>query len=152
MRLAIVLGDDYRATNQKVMSGSATTAGRSAFLIYLVDDEKVLLDIAEIALLADGYELKKFHDPQAAFESFTQEPRKPSLLLTDYAMEPMNGIELSAKCKSAYPALKVVLISGTPGSEIPAQSSVTVDKFMPKPYVPAELANTVRSLLYADAV
>lgn len=134
------------------MSGSATTAGKGTFLIYLVDDEELLLDIAAVALLADGYELKKFHNPQTAFESFTQEPRKPSLLLTDYAMAPMNGIELSAKCKSEHPALKVLLVSGTVGSEILPQYSLTVDKFMQKPYEPGELARTVRSLLAADAV
>ena len=131
------------------MSGSATTAGKSEFLIYLVDDEELLLDIAEFALLADGYQLKKFHDPKTAFESFTRELHKPSLLLTDYAMGSMNGIELSIKCKSAHPALKVLLVSGTAGSEIPPQFSVTVDKFMPKPYEPGELASTVRSLLAA---
>ena len=148
MRLASAWPLHYGAMQQK-MSGSATTAGKSAFLIYLVDDEEMLLDIAEFALLAEGYELKKFHDPEAAFESFTREPHKPSLLLTDYAMSPMNGIELSIKCKSAYPALKVLLVSGTAGSDIPPQHSVTVDKFMPKPYEPGELARTVRALLAA---
>jgi DNA-binding NtrC family response regulator len=129
------------------MSGSVTTAGKSDLLVYLVDDEDVLLDMAEVALLADGYELKKFHDPQSALESFTHEPRKPSLLLTDYAMGTMNGVELSLKCKSAYPALKVLLVSGTAGPEIMPQFPVTVDKFMQKPYAPGELASTVRSLL-----
>lgn len=129
------------------MSGSATTAGKSELLVYLVDDEDVLLDMAEVALLAEGYELKKFHDPQTALESFAKETHKPSLLLTDYAMASMDGIELSRKCKSAYPALKVLLVSGTAGPEIMPQFPVTVDKFMQKPYEPGELASTVRSLL-----
>ena len=131
------------------MSGSASTAGKSERLVYLVDDEDVLLDMAEVALLAEGYELKKFHDPHTALESFTREPHKPSLLLTDYAMVPMNGVELSLKCKSAYPALKVLLVSGTAGPEIMPQFPVSVDKFMQKPYEPGELASTVRSLLGA---
>ncbi|HTD67932.1 MAG TPA: response regulator [Candidatus Limnocylindria bacterium] len=116
-------------------------------LIYLVDDEEPLLTLAEVSLLADGYELKKFQDPAVAFESFTHEPRKPSLLLTDYAMGPMNGMELSAKCKSAHPALKILMVSGTAGPEVVHEAPGTVDKFMPKPYKPAELASTVRLLL-----
>jgi DNA-binding NtrC family response regulator len=148
MRLASAFQRHYCAHNQN-MSGSATTAGKSAFLIYLVDDEEIFLDMAEVALFAEGYKLKKFHDPQTAFESFTQEVRKPSLLLTDYAMGSMNGIELSLKCKSAHPALKVLLVSGTAGPEILPQFSITVDKFMQKPYEPQELASTVRSLLAA---
>jgi DNA-binding NtrC family response regulator len=119
-------------------------------LIYLVDDEELLLELAEVSLLADGYALKKFQNPQAAFESFTREPNKPSLLLTDYAMDSMTGMELSAKCKSAHPPLKILMVSGTEGPEIVNQAPGTVDKFMPKPYKPAELASTVRSLLAAS--
>lgn len=116
-------------------------------LIYLVDDEEILLELAEVTLLPDGYALKKFQDPKAAFESFTREPCKPSLLLTDYAMGTMTGMELSTKCKSAHPPLKILMVSGTEGPEIVHQAPGTVDKFMPKPYKPAELASTVRSLL-----
>ena len=121
-------------------------------LIYLVDDELLMLDLAEVALSADGYALKKFQNPQTAFDSFSQEPRKPLLLLTDYVMDSMNGLELSVKCKLAHPALKILLISGTATPEVVQEASGTVDKFMPKPYQPAELARTVRLLLAADAV
>lgn len=130
----------------------ATTHSLDDRLIYLVDDEQLMLDLAEVALSADGYALKKFRDPQTAFDSFTQEPRKPLLLLTDYVMDSMNGLELSAKCKLAHPALKILLISGTAAPEVVQEAPGTVDKFMPKPYQPAELARTVRSLLDADAV
>lgn len=123
-----------------------------ARLIYLVDDEELLLDLAEVSLHADGYSLKRFQDPKAAFDSFTKEARKPSLLLTDYAMDAMNGLELSVKCKSAHPALKILMVSGTASPEVVEQAPGTVDKFLPKPYQPAELAYTVRSMLDAEAV
>ncbi len=116
-------------------------------LIYLVDDEEPLLDLAEVSLCNEGYELKRFQDPTEAFESFTLATRKPSLLLTDYAMESMNGMELSAKCKSAYPALKILMVSGTASADVVKDAPGTVDSFMPKPYKPADLAQKVRSLL-----
>jgi DNA-binding NtrC family response regulator len=72
---------------------------RGQKLIYLVDDEDLLLEMAAVALQHDGYELKKFQDPEAAYASFANEAAKPSLLLTDYAMESMTGVELSEKCK-----------------------------------------------------
>ena len=124
-----------------------TTSVPDDRLIYLVDDEEILLELAEVTLLADGYALKKFQNPQTAFESFKQEARKPFLLLTDYAMDSMNGMELSAKCKSAHPALKILMVSGTAGPEVAHEAPGTVDRFLTKPYMPAELAHTVRSLL-----
>lgn len=133
------------------MSGPATTPRRQC-LIYLVDDEELLLDMAEVALRSEGYTLKRFLNPEAAFQAFTDEPRKPSLLLTDYAMAPINGLELSAKCKSAHPPLKVLLVSGTVDSDFVQNAPVQVDCFIAKPYKPAHLASTVRSLLERDAV
>lgn len=134
------------------MSGSATTPALRKPLIYLVDDEELLLDMAEVALRADDYTVKRFQNPEAAFEAFAKEPSKPSLLLTDYAMTPINGLELTAKCKSAYPFLKVLLVSGTVNSDFIQSASVKVDQFIAKPYEPAHLANIVRSLLRSEAV
>src|SRR5205085_6261527 len=107
---------------KKLMPCPATTHAHDDRLIYLVDDEAVLLELAEVALLPDGYELKKFQSPEAALESFGRESRKPSLLLTDYAMGSMTGLELSAKCKSAHPALKILMVSGTAGPDVLRQS------------------------------
>ena len=129
------------------MAGHAQSSTDCSFLIYLVDDEELLLNLAEDSLLPDGYALKKFLDPQAAFESFTREPCKPSLLLTDYAMSPLNGIELSTRCKSAHPKLKILMVSGTAGPEIMNTLPGAVDQFLAKPYRPADLASTVRSML-----
>lgn len=134
------------------MPSPATTPAPPERLIYLVDDEELLLDLAEVALAGRGYALKKFQNPQTALDSFTHEPRKPWLLLTDYAMGSMNGLELSAKCKSAHPALKILMVSGTAGPAVMQEAPGTVDKFMPKPYHPAELARTVCSLLDDAAV
>jgi DNA-binding NtrC family response regulator len=133
------------------MSGSATTPPRQ-MLIYLVDDEELLLNLAEVALCKDGYALKKFQNPELAFEAFTRETSKPSLLLTDYAMKPIDGLELSARCKSAHPSLKILLVSGTVDSDFVQSAPVRVDFFISKPYEPAHLARTVRSLLASDAV
>ena len=134
------------------MSQRSTTDSRKEFLIYLVDDEELLLDMAEFALQPHGYALRRFQDPEAALDAMRQEPTKPALLLTDYAMDAMNGIELSVKCKASHPGLKILLVSGTAGPEIVSQSPGTVDRFMPKPYSPTELVNTVRSLLGANVV
>lgn len=132
------------------MSHRANTT--KELIIYLVDDEALLLDMAEFALLPDGYKLRRFQDPKEALAAFTTAEKKPALLLTDYAMDSMNGVELSEKCKARHPDLKILLVSGTVGAEVATQFPGTVDHFMPKPYSPAELAHTVRALLGASAV
>src|SRR5690242_3984557 len=110
------------------MSQHSTNSGKDC-LIYLVDDEELLLDMAEVALQPHGYALRRFQDPEAALDAMRQERTKPALLLTDYAMDSMNGIELSVKAKASYPELKILMVSGTAGAEIILQAPGTVDHF-----------------------
>lgn len=132
--------------NQKPAPSNQAGSGQAP-LIYLVDDEAMLLDLAEVSLVSDGYRFKKFQDPALAFKSFQAETPKPALLLTDYMMGAMNGIELLNLCRRVHPALKVVMVSGTAGPEVVKETTERVDAFLPKPYKPADLAAAVRSAL-----
>ena len=122
-----------------------------SMLVYLVDDQPMLLDLAEMSLQGEGYHLKKFLDPEVALEAFLSSRIKPDLLVTDYALGKMNGLELIEKCKAVKPDLKSVLISGTAGAEIVLESPVKIDRFLGKPYQPPNLAELVRRVLGLEA-
>ena len=121
--------------------------GNSRMLIYVVDDEPILLELAAFILEPLGYRLKTFRDPEAAFQEFRSADHPPRLLITDYAMHQMNGLELLKKCKSANPDLKTLLISGTVGEDIYRDSPIKPDSFLAKPYHANELSDIVQSLL-----
>jgi DNA-binding NtrC family response regulator len=110
----------------------------------------VLLDLAEMSLQPGPYRFKKFLDPESALAAFEKARVKPDLLITDYAMGKMNGLELIERCKALKSELKSILISGTAGAEIVLGSPVRVDRFMGKPYQPANLAKLVRRVLEPD--
>lgn len=116
-------------------------------LIFLVDDQPMLLDLAEISLQEGDYLLRKFLDPEEALDVFLKARVKPDLLITDYALGKMNGLELIERCKAAKPDLKTILVSGTAGAEIILESSVKVDRFVGKPYQPTGLAELVHRVL-----
>ena len=118
-------------------------------LLYLVDDEELILDVVEATLVPQGFRVKKFHDPETALKDFKSAKAKPELLVTDYAMGKMNGLELIEKCKAAHPSLKTLLISGMAGAEIMRSAPVQADKFLAKPYPAPTLVETVRDLLAA---
>src|SRR4051812_42311671 len=118
-------------------------------LLYLVDDHEVALDVAEAMLEGKGFRIRKFIDPEEAWKSFQREKPKPAVLITDYAMGKMNGLELIEKCKGQYPALKTLLISGVASAEVQFSATVPADRFLAKPYPAPTLAETVRELLAA---
>jgi CheY-like chemotaxis protein len=116
-------------------------------LIYIVDDEPLLLDLAEASLAPGGFTVKKFTDPDEALKSFAKARPKPDVLVTDYAMGKMNGVELLQKCRAHRSDLKCVLLSGTVGAEVVLDAPTKVDRFVGKPYQPDSLLELVRRVL-----
>jgi CheY-like chemotaxis protein len=118
-------------------------------LIYLVDDQPLLLDLAELALKDGGYTFKKFNNPVVALEAFAAASAKPDLVISDFAMGRMSGLELIERCKQSCPALKSIVLSGTAGADVILGAPAKVDRFIGKPYQAASLAEMVRGLLDA---
>ena len=116
-------------------------------LIYIVDDEPLLLDLAEASLAPGGFTVKKFTDPDEALKSFAKARPKPDVLVTDYAMGKMNGVELLEKCRAHRSDVKCVLLSGTVGAEVVLDAPTKVDRFVGKPYQPDSLLELVRRVL-----
>ncbi len=116
-------------------------------LVYLVDDEPLLLELAEMVLEGNGYRFQKFQDPTEAWNAFVTADPVPTLLITDYAMHAMNGVELIVKCKQLHPELKTILISGTVDENILRDVPVKVDHFLRKPYRTTDLGDVVRGVL-----
>jgi CheY-like chemotaxis protein len=116
-------------------------------LIYIVDDEPLLLDLAEASLAPGGFTVRKFTDPDQALKSFAKARPKPDVLVTDYAMGKMNGLELLQKCRAHRSDVKCVLLSGTVGAEVVLDAPTKVDRFVGKPYQPETLLELVRRVL-----
>jgi CheY-like chemotaxis protein len=100
-----------------------------------------------MVLEGNGYRFQKFQDPTEAWNAFAAGNPPPALLITDYAMHAMNGVELIIKCKNLRPELKTILISGTVDQSILRNVPVKVDHFIRKPYRTSELGEVVRSVL-----
>jgi CheY-like chemotaxis protein len=96
-------------------------------LVYLVDDEPLLTELAEVILEEHGYRFEKFVDPHAAWTAFSEAKIAPDLLLTDYAMPGMTGVDLILQCKALRPGLKTILVSGTVDETILRGLPVKVD-------------------------
>jgi CheY-like chemotaxis protein len=118
-------------------------------LIYLVDDEPMLLELASAILAPLGYAVETYSSAEAACHAFEIAESKPALIITDYAMHRMNGMELTEACRRIRPAQKVLLVSGTVGPEVYEGATVLPDRFLAKPYEAEELIDAVEVVLAA---
>jgi len=118
-------------------------------LIYVVDDEPMLLELASVILEPLGYSVKTFRDSDSAAQAFNSAKPQPALIITDYAMHSTTGLDLIKACRSAHPGQRFLLVSGTVDENIYRDSPFKPDRFLAKPYQAKQLVEIVESLLAA---
>ena len=116
-------------------------------LIYVVDDEPMLLELASVILESQGYATETFRSPESALRAFAAAMPPPALLITDYAMHAMTGLELVAACRRIQPKQKILLLTGTVGPDVCENAPVKPDRFLAKPYESKELLHAVKAML-----
>jgi len=116
-------------------------------LVYVVDDEPMLLELATVILEPLGYQVKSFRDPQTALDSFRSARPPPALVITDYSMHNMTGMDLLEGCRRARPGQKILMVSGTVDERIYRDSAWKPDQFLAKPYQARQLVEAVKELL-----
>lgn len=84
--------------------------------ILIVDDEYLIADILGFALEDEGYRVEKASNGRKALEALEErhEGRCVKLVITDYMMPVMNGVELvrAIRTELRLPHLPVILMSG----------------------------------------
>jgi DNA-binding response OmpR family regulator len=115
--------------------------------IFVVDDEPMLLDLAATILKPLGFKVRTFRDPKEALAEYPA--AKPAIVVTDYAMGGMNGLDLLRECKRINPRQKVILLSGTVVEDIYAGSPIKPDRFLAKPYQIGEFVECIQALVKA---
>jgi CheY-like chemotaxis protein len=128
-------------------TANSDKSGVSGALIYIVDDEPMLLELAAVILDPLGYRIETFRDPEAALRAYKAAEPPPALIITDYAMHEMSGMELMEACRQIRPRQKVLLVSGTVGPDIFGDSTVKPDRFLGKPYQSKQLIDLVEELM-----
>jgi len=132
--------------NEPRAGSSRPEAGHKG-LIYIVDDEPMLLELASAMLQPLGCQIITFRDPESALKSFASAEPPPDVLITDYAMHSMNGLALLNGCRRIRPRQKALLVSGTVDETIYQQAAERPDLFLAKPYKGRQLVEMVRLLL-----
>jgi len=77
-----------------------------------------------------GHKVEAVQDPMAALRRAKQEPRDIDILITDYDMPTINGVQLAAQ----LPDLPVVLVSGREDAIDAAKGHPNIMRILIKPY------------------
>lgn len=116
-------------------------------LIVIVDDEPMVGELVQTIFSMEGWDSQVFQDPLEALRELQGWSSAPALLLTDFRMPGMNGMELIQGAKGQFPKLKTVLFSGNVDESIQSQYPLRADAFIRKPFYPQLLLDIVRKVL-----
>ncbi len=116
--------------------------------IAVIDDELDLAYLFKEALSQiDGVQVFAFTDPLLALEHFKANHQNYMVLISDYRMPTMTGMELLRKIKDVNPAVTRIMMSAFEIQDELFQEYNCVDKFLQKPVLMVDLINEVRMLL-----
>jgi signal transduction histidine kinase/CheY-like chemotaxis protein len=118
--------------------------------VMIIDDERMLVALAEEMLAGLGYEPVGFDSGATALHAFRLAPHRFRLILTDENMPGLTGTELTRQVRQVRPDIPVVLMSGHGGAQLAERAvSAGISEVLRKPLrrrdLSEALARTLRS-------
>ncbi len=118
--------------------------------ILAADDEAHILHVVSMKLKNAGYEVLTAVDGEEAMELCLSE--KPDLLITDYQMPIMTGLELCRRLRQSGVEIPRIMLTAR-GFDIPPSEmeSAGISVVLAKPFSPREILEKVSELLQPAA-
>ena len=114
--------------------------------IVIVDDEKMVTSTLKTLLALEGFtDTHFFNVPKEAVEFLKD--NKPDLIISDFVMPEMNGLEFLKEAKALYPDTCMILMTGYADKEnaVRAINEVGLYKYIEKPWDNDDLIINIRN-------
>jgi PAS domain S-box-containing protein len=116
--------------------------------ILFVDDEEILVEMNCQRFERLGYTVVSSTNGREALDIFKADPRKFDLVITDYTMPQMTGLELARKLVEVRPDIPIILCSGLHEHITTEKATIPgIKAFIPKTSGIQELAELIRKVL-----
>jgi CheY-like chemotaxis protein len=116
--------------------------------VLCVDDDPAMVLMVDGLLRRAGYRVTTFEQPAAALARVLADPGAFDIVVTDFNMPEMNGMELAIALARAAPRLPVIITSGFISDEMRQQAGeLHVGALLQKEYTLERLAGLVHAVL-----
>jgi putative nucleotidyltransferase with HDIG domain len=119
-------------------------------VVFVVDNDRTSGTLNSGILKGVGYKVRQFTTPQEALAELRK--ASPTILVTDFAMGGMSGLELAQAAQEHDPDIAVILLTGS-GDEATAQAALRmgVSDYIKKPPEPESLKRSVQRAFHKRA-
>ena len=141
---SVMEAEKKQLINDEIQEGSGT--------VLLVDDEEIILSVAEEMIQTLGYNVLTAANGQAAIATYEAEKDTIGLVVLDLIMPGMGGGDVFDRLKAIDPDVKVLLSSGY---SIDGQAAAIMKRgcrgFIQKPFSIQELSQKIGQIMASDA-
>ena len=116
--------------------------------VLVVDDDAMVRSFEAELLSSQGYKVLQAESGMEALR--LADTATIHLLLTDFLMPDVDGLELTRRFRSVHPETPVLMVSGSLPSTDNRIENLARFGFLPKPFALAELLQKVRTLIQAE--
>ena len=114
--------------------------------ILVVDDDRILLELFKQILEREGFVAHCVASGEEAIEQIKE--RTFSLMITDFNMPGLNGLELARKGMEIAPQMPIIMdTSGISPKIIRLAKEIGISKVLAKPFLQTELMKTIRDAI-----
>lgn len=121
--------------------------------VLVVDDEIHIVHVVAIKLRNNGYEVISAHNGADAFELACK--HQPDIIVTDFQMPVMTGMELVEKLRKNEGTKEIPIIMLTARSfsiSKEQQEQFQISDCLSKPFSPRELLSNIEDILYQKKI
>jgi two-component system alkaline phosphatase synthesis response regulator PhoP len=121
--------------------------------VLVADDEVHIIHVVAIKLRNNGYEVISADNGVEAFTLACEE--KPDIIVTDYQMPRMTGLELVEKlrqCEQTKDIPVIMLTARNFAISQQQQEELQISECISKPFSPRELLGNIEDVLHQQAV
>jgi DNA-binding NtrC family response regulator len=133
--------------NETVQQEGVPFEESDATVVIVDDEEMVLSSLQSFLELETDYQVQPFHTPAAALEFTDSGP--VDVVVSDFLMPGMNGIELLARIRERHPHSPRILLTGYADKEsaIKAINDIGLFQYIEKPWDNSNLLIVLRNAL-----
>ncbi len=127
------------------------TVYRGNGTIMFVDDEPHFCTSVRLMLEQLGYDVIPFTDSPGALASFRENPTLYDIVVTDYNIPDINGLELARRIKMIRPCIPVAVVTGYGGwDSLQEPSRLGIEAVVQKPFSRAKISKVVHDILRSE--
>ena len=119
--------------------------------LLIVDDERMILELTSMVLSSRGFDVSVVDNASESYELIERE--QPALVLLDYMMPKINGLEALKEMRERFPETYVIMFTGKGSEEVAVElMKAGASDYILKPFSNAKLVERIENVLRIRSV